>query len=76
MSISINNFNIPDVYINGYYIKEIYNGDQLIYERNQEPPATYPIDVTDYEYTLDDRSNLVLTRYIGDSTTKVNPNIG
>ena len=75
MSISINNFNIADIYINGYYIKEIYNGNQLIYERNQEPPVTYPIDVTDYEYILDRRGNLVLTKYIGDSTQKVNPNI-
>lgn len=73
MSININNFNIKDVYINGYYIKEIYYGDQLIYQRTQETP----IDAADYEYTSDsdNENNLVLTKYIGDSPQKVNPNI-
>ena len=71
MSININNFNIKDVYVNGYYIKEIYNGNQLVYQKNQGTP----IDVTDYEYTLDSKGNLVLTKYIGVSPEKVNPNI-
>lgn len=71
MSININNFNIKEVYINGYYIKEIYNGNQLVYQKNQG----VPIDVTDYEYTLDSKGNLVLTKYIGASPEKVNPNI-
>jgi hypothetical protein len=71
MPIQINNFNIADIYINGYYIKEIYNGNILVYEKNKG----VPIDVSDYEYTLDSKGNLVLTKYIGASPEKVNPNI-
>ena len=69
MSIEINNDEIKDIFVNGERIVKVYNGNDLVYDKGTL------IDVTDYEYTLDNQGNLVLTKYIGSKTNVVTPNI-
>lgn len=69
MSIEINNDEIKDIFVNGERIVKVYNGNDLVYDKGTL------IDVTDYEYTLDNQGNLVLTKYIGSNTDVINPNI-
>ena len=69
MSIEIDNNDIKDIFVNGERIVKVYNGNDLVYDKGTL------IDVTDYEYTLDNQGNLVLTKYIGSKTNVVTPNI-
>lgn len=69
MSIEIDNNEIKDIFVNGERIVKVYNGNDLVYDKGTL------IDVTDYEYTLDNQGNLVLTKYIGSKTNVVTPNI-
>lgn len=69
MSIEIDNSEIKDIFVNGERIVKVYNGNDLVYDKGTL------IDVTDYEYTLDNQGNLVLTKYIGTNTNVVTPNI-
>ena len=69
MSIEIDNNDIKDIFVNGERIVKVYNGNDLVYDKGTL------IDVTDYEYTLDNQGNLVLTKYIGTNTNVVTPNI-
>lgn len=69
MSIEIDNNEIKDIFVNGERIVKVYNGNDLVYDKGTL------IDVTDYEYTLDNQGNLVLTKYIGSDTNVINPNI-
>ena len=69
MSIEIDNSEIKDIFVNGERIVKVYNGNDLVYDKGTL------IDVTDYEYTLDNQGNLVLTKYIGSNTNVVTPNI-
>jgi hypothetical protein len=69
MSIEINNDEIKDIFVNGERIVKVYNGNDLVYDKGTL------IDVTDYEYTLDNQGNLILTKYIGSKTNVVTPNI-
>lgn len=69
MSIKINNNEIKDIFVNGERIVKVYNGNDLVYDKGTL------IDVTDYEYTLDNQGNLILTKYIGSKTNVVTPNI-
>lgn len=69
MSIEIDNNEIKDIFVNGERIVKVYNGNDLVYDKGTL------IDVTDYEYTLDNQGNLVLTKYIGSNTDVINPNI-
>lgn len=69
MSIEINNDEIKDIFVNGERIVKVYNGNDLVYDKGTL------IDVTDYEYTLDNQGNLILTKYIGSNTNVVTPNI-
>lgn len=69
MSIEIDNNEIKDIFVNGERIVKVYNGNDLVYDKGTL------IDVTDYEYTLDNQGNLILTKYIGTKTNVVTPNI-
>lgn len=69
MSIEIDNNDIKDIFVNGERIVKVYNGNDLVYDKGTL------IDVTDYEYTLDNQGNLVLTKYIGSKTIVTTPNI-
>jgi hypothetical protein len=69
MSIEIDNNEIKDIFVNGERIVKVYNGNDLVYDKGTL------IDVTDYEYTLDNQGNLILTKYIGSKTNVVTPNI-
>ena len=69
MSIEIDNNEIKDIFVNGERIVKVYNGNDLVYDKGTL------IDVTDYEYTLDNKGNLILTKYIGSKTNVVTPNI-
>lgn len=69
MSIEIDNNEIKDIFVNGERIVKVYNGNDLVYDKGTL------IDVTDYEYTLDNQGNLILTKYIGSNTNVVTPNI-
>ena len=69
MSIEIDNKEIKDIFVNGERIVKVYNGNDLVYDKGTL------IDVTDYEYTLDNKGNLILTKYIGSKTNVVTPNI-
>ena len=69
MSIEIDNNEIKDIFVNGERIVKVYNGNDLVYDKGTL------IDVTDYEYTLDNHGNLVLTKYIGSDTDVTTPNI-
>lgn len=69
MSIKINNNEIKDIFVNGERIVKVYNGNDLVYDKGTL------INVTDYEYTLDNQGNLILTKYIGSKTNVVTPNI-
>ena len=69
MSIEIDNNDIKDIFVNGERIVKVYNGNDLVYDKGTL------IDVTDYEYTLDNQGNLILTKYIGSKTNVVTPNI-
>ena len=69
MSIEIDNNEIKDIFVNGERIVKVYNGNDLVYDKGTL------IDVTDYEYTLDNQGNLILTKYIGSNTDIINPNI-
>jgi hypothetical protein len=69
MSIEINNDEIKDIFVNGERIVKVYNGNDLVYDKGTL------IDVTDYEYTLDNQGNLILTKYIGTNPIDTTPNI-
>lgn len=69
MSIEINNDEIKDIFVNGERIVKVYNGNDLVYDKGTL------IDVTDYEYTLDNQGNLILTKYIGTNSVVTTPNI-
>ena len=69
MSIEIDNNEIKDIFVNGERIVKVYNGNDLVYDKGTL------IDVTDYEYILDNQGNLILTKYIGSKTNVVTPNI-
>lgn len=69
MSIEIDNNEIKDIFVNGERIVKVYNGNDLVYDKGTL------IDVTDYEYTLDNQGNLILTKYIGTNTNVVTPNM-
>lgn len=69
MSIEIDNNEIKDIFVNGERIVKVYNGNDLVYDKGTL------IDVTDYEYTLDNQGNLILTKYIGTNSVVTTPNI-
>ena len=69
MKLEVNDHYVQDIYVNDTQIIKVYNGDTLIYDKGTL------IDVSNYEYTLDNHGNLVLTKYIGSDTNVVNPNI-
>lgn len=69
MSIEIDNNEIKDIFVNGERIVKVYNGNDLVYDKGTL------IDVTDYEYTLDNQGNLILTKYIGTNPIITTPNI-
>lgn len=69
MKLEVNDHYVQDIYVNDTQIIKVYNGDTLIYDKGTL------IDVSNYQYTLDNHGNLVLTKYIGSDTNVVNPNI-
>lgn len=70
MSIYYGNQKIDEVYYGNQKVSEIYYGNQLIYQSL----VPQEVDISGYNYDIDSRLRVTLTKYTGSNKNPVTPN--